>query len=44
MLSKLRNQFETVMPYLSPDVLVPAILGLFGLYMFVVAVFSLERL
>jgi len=43
MLSKLRNQIQIVMPYLSPDVLVPAVLGLFGLYMFIVAVFSLAR-
>ena len=43
MLSKLRNQIQIIMPFLSLDILVPALLSLFGIYMFVFALFSLER-
>ena len=43
MIRQIKDQIKLALPYLAPDVLVPALMSLLGLYLFVYAVFSLER-
>lgn len=37
----IQNRVQAILPYLSPDIVVPALISLLGLYMFVYALFSL---
>jgi len=47
MISKMKQMFQTAVismqPYLATDILVPAVISLFAMYLFLVATFSLEH-
>jgi hypothetical protein len=37
----IQNSIQSILPYLSVDIVVPALISLLGLYMFILALFSL---